>query len=229
MAELGKVENIVVGAASLYISDVPAAEAVVTDKPAFVNEAVPGDGSGESYRDTLDATPFAATAGGAADLTDAGAWKNVGFTQEGLEISYEPDFGDVEVDQLLDSAVVFKQSMRVSLNTTLAEATLFNLMVAWGQGGETLTEGASESDLEIDGGSLGDAPVERGFIAVGNSPRAGGKYGERVYHAYRTLNVESSTHSMRRNENVGIPVAFRALPANNGLYGTIKDRKRQWQ
>ncbi len=188
----------------------------MTAKPAF---------AAQSYRDTLEAVAWNASED---DPANAAAWKPVGFTQEGLEISYEPDYGDVEVDQLLDSAVVFKQSMRVSLNTTLAEATLYNLMLAWGQAATTLTSDASSAELDIEGGSLGETPTERGFIAVGNSPREGGKYGERTYHAYRTLNVEQSTHSMRRNENTGIPVAFRALPASTGLYGKIKDRRRTW-
>lgn len=228
MADLGKVENIVVGAASLYISDVPGAGADVTEKPAYVNSGDVANPNGQSYRDTLQAAEFAPSAGGATDLTVATAWKPAGFTQEGLEVSYEPDYGDVEVDQMLDSALTYKQSMRVSLNTTLAEATLYNLMLAWGQAGDTLTTAADGDELDLDGGSLGEAPVERSFIAVGNSPREGGKYGERVYHAYRTLNVESSTHSLRRNENTGIPVSFRALPASNGLYGKVKDRKRTW-
>lgn len=228
MAELGKAENIIVGAASLYMGNEGVDD--VTVKPAFVNETAPGDGDGKSYRETLQGTTAVPVVHDPAetDASEATAWRPVGFTQEGLEISYEPDYGDVEVDQLLDSAVVFKQSMRVSLNTTLAEATLYNLMVAWGQSGSTLTGTAGEQELDIEGGSLGEAPVERPFIAVGNSPRDGGKYGERVYHAYRTLNVEASTHSMRRNENTGIPVSFRALPADNGLYGKIKDRKRVW-
>lgn len=216
MAELGKVENIVVGAASLYISNTPGAADDITAKPAF---------GAESYRDTLEGTAWNPAT---TDPSNASAWKPVGFTQEGLEISYEPDYGDVEVDQLLDSAVVFKQSMRVSLNTTLAEATLYNLMLAWGQNASTLTSTASDAELDVEGGSLGETPVERGFIAVGNSPRDGGQYGERVYHAYRTLNVEQSSHSMRRNENTGIPVAFRALPASSGLYAKIKDRKKTW-
>lgn len=222
---LGEAKNILVGAASLYIGN----DGIVdpTDKPAFENETAPGDGDGKSYRDTLGAVAHDPAE---TDGTEASAWKPVGYTQEGLEISYEPDYGDVEVDQLLDSAVVFKQSMRVSLNTTLAEATLYNLMLAWGQSGSTLTTGADEQDLDIEGGSLGEAPIERPFIAVGNGAlrSASGNYGERVYHAYRTLNVEQSTHSMRRNENTGIPVAFRALPASSGKYGTIKDRKRTW-
>lgn len=219
---LNNAQNVLVGAATLYIGNTGAADPTV--KPAF---------AAESYRTTLGATAWSAAA---TDPTSADFWKGVGYTQEGLEVAYEPDYGDVEVDQLLDSAVVFKQSMRVSLNTTLAEATLYNLMVAWGQSAATLTSSASDAELDLTGGSLGDAPVERPFIAVGNgnflrdqqTGQAAGQYGERVYHAYRTMNVESSTHGLKRNENTGIPVSFRALPASNGLYGKIKDRKRTW-
>lgn len=209
-------QNILVGAASLYVGNAGVTDATV--KPAF---------AAVSYRDTLGGTPWSAAA---TDASTAAAWQSVGYTQEGLEISYEPDFGDVEVDQLLDSAVVFKQGMKVSLNTTLAEATLYNLMLAWGQAASTLTSTASDAELNIDGGALGDGTVERPFIAVGNGAhgRTTSQYSERVYHAYRTMNVEQSTHSMKRSENTGIPVSFRALPASSGLYGKIKDRKRTW-
>lgn len=220
MADLGNKQNILVGAASIYISNTPddATDVGITAKPAYVPT--------ESYKTTLDVAWDAAE----GDLAEAAAWKPTGYTQEGLEVSYEPDYGDVEVDQLLDSAVVFKQSMRVSLNTTLAEATLYNLMLAWGQSASSLTSDASNAELDIEGGSLGEAPEERSFIAVGNGAhgRAGSQYSERVYHAYRVLNVESSTHGLKRNENTGIPVSFRALPADSGLYGKIKDRKRNW-
>lgn len=204
-------QNIIVGAATVYLG--AAYDGTGTDpKPAF---------TAASYRSVLDANAN---------------WTNVGYTQEGLEVSYEPDFGDVEVDQILDSALVFKQSMRVSLNTTLAEATLFNLMIAWGQASSTFNSTASDATLDIDGGSLGDAPVERGLIAVGNgvhdrasqTGNAAGQFGERVYHMFRVLNVEQSAHALRRNENTGIPVSLRALPANTGKYGLIKDRKRTW-
>lgn len=207
-------QNIIVGAASVYLGDTISdidtdADAVGTDagqRPAFA--------AATSYRKTLN---------------DSADWRNVGYTQEGLEVSYEPQYGDVEVDQLLDSALVFKQSMRVSLNTTLAEATLYNLMIAWGQAASTLTSTASEASLDIEGGSLGEAPNERGLVAVGNSTAgADGQYGERVYHAYRVLNVEASSHSLKRDANTGIPVSLRALPADNGKYGVIKDRARSW-
>jgi hypothetical protein len=208
-------ENILVGAASLYIGNVSG-----TGKPAY---------AAESYRTTLEATAWNSAV---TDLTLASAWRGVGYTMEGLEVSYEPDYGDVEVDQLLDSALVFKQAMKVSLNTTLAEATLLNLMVAWGQSGSTLTSDASSAELVVQGGSLGDAPIERAFVAVGNGNygRAATdvSYSERVYQKYRVLNVESSAHSLKRNEATGIPVSFRALPADDGTYGKIKDRKKTW-
>ena len=54
----------------------------------------------------------------------------MGFTQNGMTLTITPDFGEVEVDQLLDSAKIFKQGMEVMLNTTFAEATLENLLYA---------------------------------------------------------------------------------------------------
>lgn len=193
--------NIIVGAASLYLG--PSG----TARPAM---------AAESYRDTLD---------GDVD------WTNAGYSMEGLEVSYEPEFSDVEVDQLLDAAVIFKQKQNVSFNTTLAEATLKNLMIAWGQPDSSLTTATSSATIDIQGGSLGDPPVERGFIAVGNGVHARGTaaaYSERTHHAYRVLQVESSTFALRRNEATGIPVSFRALPVDSGSYGIIHDRAKTW-
>lgn len=160
----------------------------------------------------------------------AADFRNVGFTMEGVEVSYEPDFGDVEVDQLLDSARVFKQSMRVTVNTTLAEATLENLVVVWGQQNGTLTttgSGATAvSTLDMTGGSLGDDPVERGILFVGKAPRVTGRR-ERVYHLRRAIQTESSSHALRRTEVTGLPVSFRVLPnaaASGAPYGRVIDR-----
>jgi len=176
-----------------------------------------------------DTTLTAATPAAAPSATD---FRDVGFTMEGVEVSYEPDFGDVEVDQLLDSARIFKQSMRVTVNTTFAEATLENLVVVWGQNNSTLTTtgtGATEvKTLEVAGGALGDDPVERGIIFVGKGPRKDGKK-ERVYHLRRAIQTESSSHALRRTEVTGLPVSFRVLPNaahSRAAYGQIIDRAR---
>lgn len=154
-------------------------------------------------------------------------WTPVGFTQEGVELSYEPDYGDVEVDQLLDSARIFKQGMRVMANTTLAEATLENLLVVWGQSG-TVTG----NSVPIRGGSLGDAPVERSLLFVGPAPYAGTEASptlqERVYHIRRAVQTESTSFALRRSEPTGLPASFRCLPDANASggasYGTVTDR-----
>ena len=107
----GDQKNIIVGAAALFVHapgpvDDPAESTVF---PAFVNQ--------QSYKDTLSATGNE-------------AWRNVGYTQNGMTITITPDFGEVEVDQLLDSAKIYKQGMQVELSTTFAEATLENLLYA---------------------------------------------------------------------------------------------------
>ncbi len=101
---LGNSNNIIVGAAQLWIADAPLA---VGGNPAPV--------SGTKYSVTMDGD------------TD---FRSVGYTMNGLELQFQPDFGEVQVDQVLDVAKLFKQGMQVNLNTTFAESTLENLLVA---------------------------------------------------------------------------------------------------
>jgi len=200
---MSETRNVIVGAAAVYVSTATSADTTLTNWNTQL---------------ALTAVPDNATLKAGTD------WRDVGFTQEGVEVSYEPDFGEVEVDQLLDSARLFKQSMRVTVNTTFAEATLENLLVVWGQRAESL----SGSDLVMEAGALGDEPVERGLVFVGPAPRtiAGAKQ-ERAYLVKRALQTESSSHALRRNENTAFPVSFRLLPdvsASVAQYGRITDR-----
>lgn len=158
-------------------------------------------------------------------------WRDVGYTQEGVELSYEPDFGEVEVDQLMDAARLFKQSMRVTANTTFAEATLENLVVAWGQREEsrTGTFGTGEEVLAIEAGGLGDAPIERAVAFVGPAPRGDNGARERVYFVTRAIQTEATSHALRKTENTGIPTSFRLLPDGSkpyAPYGSITDRAK---
>ena len=132
----GDSKNIIVGAASIFIkADGPVDPAADGQLPLFEKE--------KSYRDTLNAD---------AEGTDpnftfpAAPWRNVGYTQNGLELTITPDFGEVEVDQLLDSAKIFKQGMQVTLNTTFAEATLENLLYAIAASPNDLNEGLHTDD-----------------------------------------------------------------------------------
>jgi hypothetical protein len=104
----GSNANIIVGAAALFVTE---------DVASLTSSTVPTFIDGESYKETLA-------------LRHDARFRNVGYTNNGLEIAFAPDFGEVMVDQLLDTAKIFKQGMKVTLKTTLAEATLENLLLA---------------------------------------------------------------------------------------------------
>lgn len=208
----GNNAQIVVGAAALFVKD-SGSLADDTEIPAFE--------AGVDYKKTL------------SDTTDGAGWTNVGYTSNGLELMFEPDFGEVKVDQLLDVAKLFKQGMKVSLKTSFAEATLENLLLAIAATNEigvhSENNAAAGSSLEIISGELGEYPVERGLIAVGASIDADevtgtGDSAQRVYVAYRALSIESVTVSAKRDEATMFEVNFRLLPNDAGAYGKIIDR-----
>jgi hypothetical protein len=195
----GSSNDIIVGAAALFTyEDGALADA---DMPAYV--------AGDSYKDTLE---------------DDADFRNVGYTMNGLEIQFQPDFGEVAVDQVLDVAKLFKQGMQVNLNTTFAESTLENLLFALaGQDGD-LTTVSSNPTLNLSAGDIGDVPVERGLVAVGPGTGNAAIDVERVYVAYRALSIENVSVSAKRDEATMFEVSFRLLPNDNASYGKIVDR-----
>ena len=226
---MANVKNILVGAASLYVT-----------KLGQSTQDIPAAITGKSYNESFLA---------------ASAWRDMGYTTEGLELSYEPNYGEVAVDQLLDAARLFKQGLKVTLKTTLSEATLENLQVAFGQedsvtsysgstGAATNTlsvdASGSKTTLNLTGGALGTAPVERSLAAVGQAPTQLGTAGtalnavtgqkkERVYFARRVVSMDTVSHGLKRGDATVFPVTFRCLPddadAYDGSeYGKIIDR-----
>ena len=200
----GTSNNIIVGAAALFIAD-------TTLTPATL-EAF--DAS-ESFKDTLT-----------ADV----AYDNVGYTMNGLELQFQPDFGEVQVDQVLDVARLFKQGMQVNLATAFAEATLENLLLALAYSETKLTGNKNASTgriLDVSAGDIGEVPLERGLVAVGpgtGNPATAADV-ERVYSAYRALSIENVTVSAKRDEASMFEVSFRLLPEDtSGSYGKIVDR-----
>lgn len=216
---IGNAKNIIVGAGALYVGAVTGTE--------YGENTLPAASA------TLSASVKRLTDPVNVDPTD---WKSVGYTSEGAELSFEPDFGEVQVDQLLDVAKIFKQGQRVMVNTTLTEATLENMLIVLGAEGDDLS-GASTADIQtftINGGSLGYTPLERSIAIVGPGPESKtttGEVVERVYLAYRALSMDTVTVGIRRNEATVFPVSFRLLASStntaadgNAAYGKIIDR-----
>lgn len=202
----GTSANIIVGAAALFTFE-------------------DGEMTDADLPNAVDATAYTET------LSNDTDFRNVGYTSNGLEIVFAPDFGEVSVDQVLDVAKLYKQGMTVNLNTTFAEATMENLLLALARprtDASIPAEGpfTGEDVLNISAGELGECPVERGLVAVG--PGTGdceaGSALERIYVAYRALSIESVTVSAKRDEATMFEVSFRLLPNDSGSYGKIVDR-----
>lgn len=197
----GTSNNIIVGAAALFTYE----DGVLADGdlPAYVDNV--------SFKDTLE---------------DDADFRNVGYTMNGLEIQFQPDFGEVQVDQVLDVAKLFKQGMQVNLNTTFAESTLENLLFALANNDGDLTTVSGNPTLNLSAGDIGECPVERGLVAVGpgTGDCAASDQIERVYVAYRALSIENVTVSAKRDEATMFEVSFRLLPNDSASYGKIVDR-----
>ena len=202
----GTSTNIIVGAAALFVAD---------STLNTTTNAIPSFVSTESYKSTLSADP---------DYT------NVGYTMNGIELQFQPDFGEVQVDQVLDVAKLYKQGMQVNLATTFAEATLENLLLATAGQDSDLTGSKATSAgrvLNLSAGDIGECPVERGIVAVGPGTGDCEDSGnvERVYVAYRALSIENVTVSAKRDEASMFEVSFRLLPDDlTATYGKIVDR-----
>ena len=205
----GTSNNIIVGAAALFTyNDGALSGEIGNGLPAF--EAA------TSYKETL------------ADDTD---YTNVGYTSNGIELTFQPSFGEVNVDQVLDVARLFKDGMQVSLATSFAEATLENLLVAVAANVNDLDElstatgiGTGSQSFDINSGELGDVPLERGLVAVGPGTGDPSIDKERIYIGYRALSIENVVASAKRDAASMFDVTFRMLPLDNGMYGKIVDR-----
>jgi hypothetical protein len=113
--------------------------------------------------------------------------------------------------------------MTVNLNTSFAEATLENLLVAIASNEEIVTA-SNLSTLRMSAGDIGDVPLERGLVAVGPGSGSSQIAKERIYVAYRALSIENVTVSAKRDEASMFEVSFRLLPNDNASYGKIVDR-----
>jgi hypothetical protein len=227
---VGNARNILVGASPLFLSTIDVndadyienAEAGVAIAAGVKTVGVPAFASGVGYANTLNNVDQTAGKFG---------YRNVGFTNNGLQITYNPTFDSVTVDQLLDTAKLFKSAMEVMIATEMSEGTLENIATVFGQPASTLSTagtGVTKVDtLGLEAGALGAAPTERQLIAVGLAPTATSTASERVYYARRVLSVQQSQFSLARTTPTTFPVTFRLLPDASyagSEYGKIIDR-----
>ncbi len=174
--------------------------------------------------------------------TGFGALTDVGATIDGVELSWEPDMVDIEVDQFGDAAKVIQSRVKVMMKTTLAEATLRNLAHAWNYNSTVASSDSASADIVTDLDTLAGAsasvtfkfgienvyPYEKVVQVVGNAPgTTAAATKTRTYQTKRAVSYSASSHSMKRAEATAFPVEFRILPtaADVGYeYGKIQDQ-----
>lgn len=177
--------------------------------------------------------------GPSANATTIAAMDNfadVGATQNGVEISWEPDIVDIEIDQFGDAAKLIQSKVKVMVKTTLAEATLNNLAIAWNY--DDVTDGDDiKANFAGSGantntflfGSQNVYPREKGLVIVGSAPgSSAAAIKTRSYYTKRAVSMESSMISMKRAEATMFTVGFRILPKTedtNYEYGKIIDQQ----
>lgn len=158
---------------------------------------------------------------------------SVGGTQGGVEITWEPDMVDIEVDQYGDAAKVIQSKVKVMVKTTLAEATLNNLALAWSYdsatgGADVLSNNDGSNTKTFMFGVQNVYPFEKAIQIVGNAPGSDAATTKtRKFNTKRAISMESSTISMKRAEATVFAVSFRILPVSADVgyeYGKIIDQ-----
>ena len=214
---MANTKNIVVGAARIYTSfGTGTYRPDLTSSGIFPWTVNVASNSGVSSASATSTPAFLGT-------TASSYWRDLGFTSTGVEVSYEPGYSDVTVDQLLDAARLFQQSLKLTLKTEFDEATFENINIVWGQQEQILNAGSafatvntlsasagitpgSWDQINIVAGALGISPVERTLVIVGNAPGTLGT----VANAYPSASSGSVA--------VGVPTDVSFLRSKERVY-----------
>jgi hypothetical protein len=176
----------------------------------------------------------------ATSITAMDSFTDLGATQNGVEISWEPDMVDIEIDQYGDAARIVQSKVKVMVKTTLAEGTLNNLAIAWNYdqttGGDHIksnnaydqTANGFTSTKGFNFGAQSVFPYEKGLVIEGTAPgSAAGAIKKRRFYTKRAISMDASNISMKRAEASVFAVGFRILPNTSDVgyeYGKIIDQ-----
>lgn len=137
----------------------------------------------------------------------ASAWADAGYTNDGITVSWNQEFAEMEVDQVADliGRKMVKRDVQVKAN--LAEATLENLVMALNSGTVTTGSGYKYFDPEYDGDEL--QPGYKALIFDGYAPAsAAGVTKRRRLICRKVLSIENVETAYKKGDMTLIPVTF---------------------
>lgn len=148
--------------------------------------------------------------------------REVGGTEEGVEVEFEQEFEEHGFDESTDAAKLEPTSTKMTIKTSLAEATLENLKVAWNLSSDIVADTTNKTEtLKIGINSpVKEYPLE--FVGPGPDGK------ERTYKVNRAIQMSASSHSVKKGSKVTFPVEFRILPDTSlpeeEQYGSVTDK-----
>lgn len=148
----------------------------------------------------------------------------VGATSGGVKATRKQTMTDLEVDQIVGVVKKALSKDALTVETTLSEATLANLQLAWGITAAPVVVTGTPAALTLSVG-VETTPVEHTLTFVGPCPT--GTYTKRTVTFHRAINVTSADLDFQKDKEQGYKVTFDILPdlsqAAGSEYGTISD------
>jgi hypothetical protein len=227
---MANAKNILVGAARVWISAGAGQYRPALTSANFPYQIADGVGTNLTTASNTSVNVFLGSTG-------SGFWRDIGYTSNGVEISYEPSYSDVMVDQLLDAARLFKQAVKVTMRTEFDEGTLENIHVVFGQNEQFLnsagnnadiltdikTTGGSAQHLNIQAGAIGDAPTERSLVFVGVAPGFQGETIAQPVSVTTSVGTGTTLNSAATIKKERVYVARRAVQTETVTHSLKRD------
>jgi hypothetical protein len=131
-------------------------------------------------------------------------WDEVGFTDDGIQLNYNPTVKEIEVDEVIPAVKRFLNGEKCSVLAKLAQATLANLNRAIS--GSTLTPtAAGGSNSAIDTLEFGSGGLIEKMVGFEGLSPAGGF---RMFIGYIATAQANVQLAFKRAEKLVIPVEF---------------------
>lgn len=135
----------------------------------------------------------------------AGVWSDLGGTQEGLTLTWNREFSELSVDQVLYVMGSMPTKVDPQVKTSLAEATLANLNKAMNGGTVVTSSGYSTYDPDTTENNF--QPTYFALLIDGWAP---GSAKRRRAIIRKALSIESIESAWKKDGMFLIPVTFRA-------------------
>ena len=140
----------------------------------------------------------------------AAGFTEVGYTDDGVTVTYTPTFKPIDVDESMSPVQIVLIGEKLEISVKLAEATLLNLVTSIA--GSTLTENATTSTLTIGNpANPNQGEIVLGFQGPAPTSQPGTNVLGRVMVVYRAKATAAVSYHAQRKDKVIYNVKWEAM------------------